>query len=974
MSGPRFAPPLRPSAVGTRARATTTYIGAPALTTKPQAHAPATTARQSGIPAYLRPPPRNERAPATQGTTPAARRQAGEGAAAGIAQAERSPAAGAPEVRSAERVASGGAKPAKAGAHKRERFEEVKSEAPLPDIEPVPDPAAGPVSIPRTPLFVRLPTAAFDAPATLDIEPERRSDAKLEPPTPEVLSYRAVFADAIAAARRLHDALLVNGARVAAEAAAAEEARADKRQSAFDSDLDTLDRGLADARARLAFSTETALTLLDARAETARLRIGQAALHANARLAAAKAKLESDLVKPRGERAEISMTAFFGMLRVRMDGALAEAALTRLGTQSEKEFPAVADPMTSAVNEAIATRLPNRTQRRGAYFQQEAKAELELLEQSFSSLPTAFANAFSGVDGMISNVGTAGPAAVGRAKAAALQTLDRAVSQMRRTIQAGQASAEAALVRQHEFGRAQLAEAAASRARSEANAAEKRAERNVETTEALAEGQGKAVRAVIANVALERRRPAAAFARAAIGAASRLKNCVADLTAEQIPRQTRMAADERQGLDRQSFATSVQMAASTEAMAERLATAAVQSGERIGQQADSAAAEFVKFPEPVARSIVAYLPPVGEAYKKVFDLLEVAIGDTRKQVDNALSGKGGEGAGSNDKSGKPAPRPPPDMAPNQFFEVAERVIADAKAEEKVASLIARSSKEVPNTTSKSHTIYNALSAFSTNVETVMSALRGITGRQGAAIKAFYHDELSHDIEFHIRIELPKTFSAGSTNRKNVAAALNYLQGNNVEAALLEMQAAVNYWNDEARVEAVQRSLTPAQMKQLEELDQKTGGAVTAVRNDLGGVDRDVFDALQKQDVGKANALRLRAGIDSDRGKRGDAGADATVDRLVAASERAADDPIAGADPLGLDEQDERDARQKQRWEETQQAFAQLEPLPAGEQAAFEGPGAALYRYATATRNYQVFVPDKFVRSAPTERGSAITRR
>ena len=88
----------------------------------------------------------------------------------------------------------------------------------------------------------------------------------------------------------------------------------------------------------------------------------------------------------------------------------------------------------------------------------------------------------------------------------------------------------------------------------------------------------------------------------------------------------------------------------------------------------------------------------------------------------------------------------------------------------------------------------------------------------------------------------------------------------------DLKAAVNYSNEEARVEAIQRSLTPAQWAELQALH---GDEIKDVRNDLDGVDQHVFDALSSEGdnyldkldkghadksgegVATANALRLR---------------------------------------------------------------------------------------------------------------------
>ena len=314
----------------------------------------------------------------------------------------------------------------------------------------------------------------------------------------------------------------------------------------------------------------------------------------------------------------------------------------------------------------------------------------------------------------------------------------------------------------------------------------------------------------------------------------------------------------------------------------RLGEAASLSAENVAREVAEAADGFPKLAEPVRRSIAAYMPPVKTKFDETFDKLTKAVEATRTRVDNVLAGTGGNTGGAPKEGAPPPPKPPPTMAPNEFIKMAAATIAAPKTDEKIAELEQRSTQEVPNILmDKSHTVYNALSALSTNVETVMSALRSITARQGTAIEVDYQSTFGIEIEFHIHLELPKTFSAPSTNRLNVEAAINYLHGNNAEAALAELKAAVNYWNDNARVQAVQRSLSPAQMLELDELNRTTGGDLDDVRNDLGEATGRIYDALHAGKIGEANALRLRSGIDDDRKKRGDEGADAVVDRIIA---------------------------------------------------------------------------------------------
>ena len=177
------------------------------------------------------------------------------------------------------------------------------------------------------------------------------------------------------------------------------------------------------------------------------------------------------------------------------------------------------------------------------------------------------------------------------------------------------------------------------------------------------------------------------------------------------------------------------------------------------------------------------------------------------------------------------------------------------------------------------------------------------------------------------------------------------------ARLLEMQAAVNYSNEEKRVEAVQRSLSPADLKALKELPGSSA-ALDAIGADLDGVDRKVFALLRDADVhpeniAAANALRLQQNVDTAREKRGEAGGDETFETIRDAALGAGNDPLSGADPLGLDDEKVRKDRNADAWKATQEAFGKLQPLPDGEKPKIEGPGAALYSYAVRARDYPV---------------------
>ncbi|HEX5126944.1 MAG TPA: hypothetical protein VFW00_09395, partial [Rhodocyclaceae bacterium] len=93
------------------------------------------------------------------------------------------------------------------------------------------------------------------------------------------------------------------------------------------------------------------------------------------------------------------------------------------------------------------------------------------------------------------------------------------------------------------------------------------------------------------------------------------------------------------------------------------------------------------------------------------------------------------------------------------------------------------------------------------------------------------------------------------------AALAYLRGDAVEGAKEELESSMHWYNDdEARIEATMRALSP---DQLAALGQDTD-LHERVHSALDGTDQQVFDALAQGNYAQADAYRMRDAIDSAR--------------------------------------------------------------------------------------------------------------
>ncbi|MEI7867579.1 MAG: hypothetical protein WCI11_06785 [Candidatus Methylumidiphilus sp.] len=147
---------------------------------------------------------------------------------------------------------------------------------------------------------------------------------------------------------------------------------------------------------------------------------------------------------------------------------------------------------------------------------------------------------------------------------------------------------------------------------------------------------------------------------------------------------------------------------------------------------------------------------------------------------------------------------------------------------------------------------------SVNEGKVTAALRGTTAAQGKALDL-------KDYPAAINTGTPLTTELQvklGPDSKDYKAAILYLQGKTVEGAKAELDASQNWYNDqEDRIEATMRALTPAQAAELSGSDPVLA---KRIHDALDGTDQKVFDALAKGDAATADAYRMRDKIDEAR--------------------------------------------------------------------------------------------------------------
>ncbi len=832
------------------------------------------------------------------------------------------------------------------------------------------------------------------APATdhgFEAPPEPRSRARAAPggkssgDPHEFGRSLDAFREALNVARQLHDRLVADARDTVARVESTQDRLAGRRQSELDQVLSDLGADLRQARGEFNRAADATASLVDQREAQTHAAIQRAAGSAFGALNGAKAQADADFAGHVGAKDAAKDDADIKASSVGSAGDKAGAAVGGLDASKEKDHPTNVEPMPSAINEAINVHLPLRAPPRAKTYADEAGAEVASLTATFKAMKEAIEEQFKDITGQMKSTADSCSASIGSARTGALKQLAESAQQLRASIEETRANGHSALVNQHNQSRRQLIGAFRERARSEDQAAQQRATRGAAAALSLATGQQAGARSLADNLAREQGRPEQDFARIVASSARAMLLHIGKAGPDQRMRVLRSADAGEAGAEAQALATAARLTASALQMCDRLAESSRNSGDSLKSQIAHSVEPFDQMPEPIRQALKGALRSAVSTYASQNTQAGERVTQARETVTGAMSGNGGgkapEGAPPAAPAATDSQAAKAKEIPDQFVTRATEIAGKPETDEGIAPLLSTAKTEVRRIiTDKEGKIAQALEAFSTKVEDVIGPLRNITQLQGAAISDVYAHEHGGNLEARMRIELFKTFSADSTNDYNIDAAVNYLHGNHVAAALSEMKAAVNYSNDEGRVERIQRSLTPAELDQLR---REHPDELKDVLEDLDGTDRQVSFALNRikpvdprardaaaqeqrnlEALGEANAYGLQHDIDTSRKKRGEEGGDATADAIAGKRATLGNDVLSGGDALSGSFEDPEEARTRRDklWAATDKSFDQVvKTLPDGTpNVAAPGeknPPGAIARYAAAARSYEEFVPD-----------------
>lgn len=813
---------------------------------------------------------------------------------------------------------------------------------------------------------------------------EPRAGGKPEPPKPERDRALALFRQAIAQTARLHASFLAAAQQATDSVQETESSLASLAQGDLDRGLTTLRLGLDQARLDLDQSADAADSFIEQRRLQDYVAITKAANSAFGALNALKSSADKTFKGHEGERTAKGKEADTAQGGVTGAGDAAAASVRNLDESKEHDHPTNIESMASAINEAIDLRLPKRSKERAQTYTDERNAQDAQLSKVFLDLKGALEKQFAAIGKAMNETAKNSASSISRSRDAARTQLAKGAAQMHDSVAQARARGHAALIGQHNMLRRQMIASHRDRALRENTLAQQRAARGTGAALDAAKTQQTGATGLGEALAKEASRPPDDFAKVMSSSSSGMLRQVEKTGPQQRGRLERGVRSGEDDARAQSRTLGHRLDGSADDAAGQLEAAAKSSGDLLAEQVRTGTAPFDEIPGQVRSAFGSTYPTSKKAYEAQNEgtkkepgagQLIVAAGETIKAT---IDGDGG---------GKP-PVPPPapegkDKGPKEkpaAFKVRAKGISEKpNSDDGIAALLEAAKSDIPpRIENKVGPLYNALMAFSTNVESVMVELRGLTKQQGRALSDLYRDnEGGRDLAWDLQTELWKTFSSDYTNEHNINAALSYLAGNTAEAAKYELQSAVYLWNDTGRSEKVLRALTP---EQLDELKKEHPDVIADVSGDLDESEKKIFDALkeikpvenlegkaledrQKENyrlLGVANSYALKRDIDQAMETKGEAGGDKAADTVAGAYQSAGSDTLSSGDgayeiPGAAEE------RRKAIWKETESSFEKAAPtLPDGspnEQAA-EGPKlGAIARYAAAARTYTEFVPD-----------------
>lgn len=794
--------------------------------------------------------------------------------------------------------------------------------------------------------------------------------------------YRQRFTQATTTARNLYDGIVAQAAMLAIQVRQEDNRRASKRVSDLAQAVREHDLNIANARLNLSLNVEHDLRQHDVNLRVAIRMIYGAAASGKARMAALAAGFPLRLRAEHGMVSAIDGKIQDAMTQGEDAKVEALAGLNGLAANAASVFTTdhgQAEYMAASINETLIGRIGAHVTDAVASVTAECASVQTSLANQATTLQPQMIKAFCQFTNWENLLRVDAPRQLDTAASGSVRAARKMAGKVRKQIIANGRRSEAGLITQANQARKQLIAAARNRSARERTAAISQDRRARSMTTALGVAPVQAVTAINASLIKRNGGKETEIASMATGFAEGIaRGAMPQITSRK--NQARTMAQTGFGQLQTDSVSSAAALRQVLAGGAAIMDKTVQQSAAAGKEVVSATRQqLFALAAPVAESAAGTIQTVDSGFEEARASLVNSLETTSNNVEASLNGTPPptvdepetpppvvpcEGACCDANSPNSCEEPgedPPEQnmtpaMPEGPRDAFDRIAGYGSAPEThpgIAAFITHARTHVISLVqTKMATIRGALSIWSGDPNVILPQLRGLTPYRAFAIRERYsHDimKLPNDVKKFLDIGNP--LSGPTTVVENINAAMNYLSGNAVAGARHELNAAVEWSNENDRIIDVMHHLTPAQMTEL-----RNEGGLEAVRGNLDESTGRVFDQLLAGDVDAGRARFLVDGINTARSSHNEAGVDASRDAISTAYTGSGASLLQGASIYGVEMETETEieARRATRWSATLDAVAVIHNAAGTNLTGAE----ALEELAAGNRDYVVRVSNE----------------
>ncbi len=735
----------------------------------------------------------------------------------------------------------------------------------------------------------------------------------------ELADYAGYFAKAASTARQVYEEIRQAASRERSRAQATARRLADRRTLMLDLSMRDLGNDFEGAVADLRDAEFAAAAELRSLARNARMEIRAAAKRARGTINGRHASLTASLSGLQTRREECVARIDNDVACINWGKDHAPAKLGELQGQPQPSFVTAEETddkemLSLFTNEILGKFIPRVAGVRQTFWADEGAIHVQRVQNTRTSVVNTLDQGFREFDQLLStlaqpstespNQGTA-IKQIGKMERKAIAGCDDTEKKIRAAIRKVRVEGENSLAEQFENARAAVADNVQKVAEREITAEEKGTNALVMRYDGLAFAQGVAITSLAETIAGRTDLAPEDFAGFVIQSATNARREAQGQTRKQLDTMVRSSRKTQDSMIEQADGSRAAIGKSTDASGAVMGKAARQISTSLAEQVSATRETFRKMPDPVIKTLDNYPIPAGQDLQDRLDALSIKIDDAFEIANAAW-----EGREANLRSPQPEQAGPPEagdatqppaMAAKDFVEKAYAIEDAPEEEEKVQEKrdegigAARS-----DASQRSREMSGQMTLTGQSPEETMDIVRGISNLQGWALREGYEDlrssNLWDDIPYYVSFGnlITDPFVRVYYGR----AIQNYLQGNQALGARYELQGASWGWDDTEQMDIAMEALGTDAREELAELPGSEE-ILDSIREDLDGVDQQVFDAFQRGDAQGARALRLEEAVEKARNTRGDAGADAAYDAMTRYYDRMGSTRMETDDPYNL---------------------------------------------------------------------------